>query len=254
MGKRIRYIKHPSWRVYKAAEYCKLEIEEFGLKNFDVANVESKDKNLELQLYVPYLEMDDLTKELCAALTDVKYKDTTYCVLECLDLFMDVTNRQLLEVMLLNNRSLEEICDIMGCSDSFALTYKSLFFDTTVFKTNVDRIVYVKEGTAGSDATQKNAAVDRGEEYIKIKAKVPNSKLSIDNLLADTLVTAFTYMNRNVTNDDVASQEIAQGWANTMLKFSQELRKTGVQENTIQDLVIALQTATAPKRSIDELD
>ena len=250
-----RTIKHPSWRVYKAIQDCNLNLEDFGLKDFEKYNLNKTDyKKADLFLYMPTNINDDLTNELCRALTDVDYKDDSYQILDCLETFLNVEGRQLLEVMILNGKTTSDICELMECSEIFALTYKSLFFDTSVFKINVDKLRYIAEGTCGVDAELKRTAREKGEDFLKVRDNIPSGKISVDNVLADTFVTAFKHMHMNVDSDDIASQEISQGWANTLLKFAQEMRKTGVENTSISDLVIALQTVAAPRKSIDDLD
>ena len=251
----IRYIKHPSWRVYKAISDCGLSIEDFKLKDFDKANAANPNKDApKLEVYMPSSVNDDLTNELCKALTTIGYQDTTYPIADCLTTFISVEGRQLVEVLILNGKPLTEICSVVGCSSEFALTYQSLFYDTTVFKSNADRLIYLQEGVSGQDASLKKMALEKGEEALKLQSRVPNSKVNIDNVLVDTFMTAFNCMHKNVMNEDIASQEVSQGWANTMLKFAVEIRKKGVEEQTINDLIVALKTTQAPQKSIDELD
>lgn len=236
-----RKIKHPSWRVYKAVQDCGLDIKDFGLKH-------------DISVNMPYTNNDDLTNELCRALTDTTYEDGAYEIQSCLELFMNPNDRQLIEAMLLNNKSLSEVCDVIGCSDVFAMTYSSLFFDTTVFKNNVEKMIYVREGTCGDEAVQKKVAISKGDEYFKVKQGVPSSKLNMETILADTFAKAYLAMNQNAEVDDVSSQEVAQGWGNLMLKIAQHMAKSGDKDVGLDQLVIALQTAAAPKRSMDALD
>ena len=248
----VRYIKHPSWRVYKAISTCGLSVEDFKLKDFTKVTV-GKDSP-KLEVYIPSSTNDDLTNELCKALVDIDYKDTAYPITDCLTTFLSVDGRQLIEVLLLNGKPITEICSVVGCSAEFALTYQSLFYDISVFKSNADRLIYMQEGIAGQDAMLKKMALEKGEEFLKLRSSVPNSKVNIDSVLVDTFMTAFHSMHKNVINDDIASQEVSQGWANTMLKFAVEIRKKGVEEETLNDLIVALKTSEAPQKSIDELD
>jgi hypothetical protein len=226
--------------VYKAAQDCSIDLKDFGLKDIAV--------------HMPYTNNDDLTNELCRALSDTSYQDGSYEIQSCLELFMNPPDRQLIEAMLLNNKSLSEVCDVIGCSDVFAMTYSSLFFDTSVFRNNVEKLVYVKEGTCGDEAVQKKVAITKGDEYFKAKQGVPSSKLNMDTILADTFAKAYLAMNSNADVDDISSQEIAQGWGTLMLKIAQHMSKNGDKEVGLDQLVIALQTASAPKRSMDQLD
>lgn len=238
--KPTRIIKHPSWRVYKAVQDCSLDLSDFHLKN--------------VQVHMPYTNNDDLTTALCSALNDPAYTDTTYEIQACLEMFMGEIDRQLIDGMLLNNKSLSEICDVVGCSDIFAITYSSLFFDTSVFKNNVEKMVYVREGTCGEDAVTKKIAITKGDEFLKIKNNVPSEKLNMDTMLADTFAKAYVIMQTYMESDDISSQEIAQGWGTYMLKMAAYKEKKGGSDSSLNDLTIALQTATAPKRSFDNLD
>lgn len=253
-----RYIKHPSWRVYKAVKACNLELSDFGLKDFDTYNTENKDvvagTRAQQALYIPYDKNDDITDELCKALSDPNYKDSTYCITDCLTLFMNVSGRQLLEVMLLNGKSVSEICKTIECSEVFAMTYKSLFFDATVFTCLPDKLLYMREGTCGEDAQAKHNAEKHGEEYFKVKANLDSDKLSVDKILLDTFKTSYEYLHKNVVCDDVNSQEVSQGWANLVLKLATELRKKGLDDNDLSSIILTLTASPAPQRSIDDLD
>lgn len=240
-AKKKRQIRHPSWRVYKAVTECGLDLKDFGLKEG-------------IDIFIPQKNNDDLTEELKNLLSDPGYKDDQYEIQDCLYLFSVTEDRQLIEAMLLNNKSLAEIIDVMGCSDTFALTYSSLFFDTSVFKNHVDKLVYVKEGTCGAEASAKKLALSKGDEFIKAQHSVGSDKLSMDSILADTFARAYMAMNSNADMDDVSSQEVAQGWGNLMLKVAQHLSKQGSGDGGLDQLVINLQTTPAPTKSMDHLD
>jgi hypothetical protein len=232
-------IKHPSWRVYKAVQDCGLDATKFGLKD--------------ITPFYPYQKNDELTDELIKALKDPSYEDTTFEVKACLELFLNVMDRQLIEGMLLNNKSVSEICQLLDCSESFVLTYKSLFFDTSVFKNHVEKLVYVRQGTAGNDAVAKREFNEKGEEYFKAKLGLTSDKLSVDKVLLDTFAACYLALRKNAETDDIGAQEIAQGWGNLMVKIAAQLAKGGGKDMSIEDLIIQLQTTPPPQKSIEDL-
>lgn len=246
-----RYIKHPSWRVYKAALDCNISPTVLKLRDFSKVNATREGHTIDI--YIPYKDNDDLTNELCKVLKDESYKETKYGISDCLDLFVDVKNKQLLEVMLLNDRPLSEICKMVNCSNSFALTYKSLFYDTTVFKTNAEKRVYLAEGCCPEDAIYKKEYLEKGEEYVKLKNANPEN-VDLNRILYDALAASYKAMFNNINEADTNSQEIAQGWADKILKLVVELKKnTTTDDDTLSRLIINLTTENAPTKSIDDL-
>ena len=232
-------IKHPSWRVYKALQDCDLPISDYGLK--------------EINVYMPYVNNDDLTNELCKILVDPNYVDLTYGINDCLNLFRDKNGRQLIEMLLLENKAVAEISEEMDCAEGFVLTYKSLFFDISVFANKIEKLIYVREGTCGEDAVNKSYLMEKGEEFVKNKLGIRNTKVSVDTIINDALGRSYVAMLKHVEENDLEYQGVAMGWANTIVKLAAQLQKRGNSGMTINDLQILLKSTPIPEKSIDDL-
>lgn len=233
-------IKHPSWRVYKAIQDCNLSPSDYGLKDIAV--------------YMPYTTNDDLTNELVKLITQEEdYVDDVYGIRDCYEMFKDKTGRQLIEVLLLGNKAMMEVAEELDCTEAFALTYKSLFYDTSVFSNKIERLVYVRQGTCGEDAIIKSEFMEKGEEFVKSKLGFRNTKISVDTIMNDALARSYVAMLKHVEENDLEYQGVAMGWANTLVKLAAQLQKRGNNGMTINDLQIFLKTAPIPEKSIDDL-
>ena len=232
-------IRHPSWRIYKVISDLSLSLSDFNLKDIEVEILYNND--------------DELMAELKKVLADEEYKDTTFPIRECLDIFRESYDRQLMEGMLLAGKSISEVCDTLDCDDALVLTYKSLFFDTSIFRNSVDKLIYVKRGTIGEDALSKSEILSKGTEYLKAKYGIASNKLSVSDILSDTLAKAYLKMIENADMEGSDAQESAIGWSNTIIKVAEYLRKNNQGDLTLNDLVIELRTGTAPTKSIEDL-
>lgn len=233
-------IRHPSWRIYKIIKDLNLKLLDYGLKDTPVE--------------ILYINDDDLMSELKKVLTDDTYKDTNFPIKECLDIFREAYDRQLMEGMLLAGKSVSEVCETLDCDDALVLTYKSLFFDTSIFRNSVDKLIYVKRGTIGEDSLSKTEILSKGTEYLKAKYGIASNKLSVADILSDTLAKAYLKMIENADQEGSDAQESAIGWSNTIIKVAEYLRKNNQGDLTLNDLVIELRTGTAPTKSIADLE
>lgn len=235
----VKKIKHPSWRVYKAIQDCNLSVSDYGLKDINV--------------YIPYLNNDDLTNELCKILADPEYIETTYGIHDCFELFKNIHGRQLLEVLLLANKSLADIAEEMDCTEAFVLTYKSLFYDTSIFSNKIEKLVYVRNGVCGEDAIIKSDFMEKGEEYVRSKLGFRSDKVSIDSVMKEAFTRSYVAMLKHIEDSDLEYQGVAMGWANTMVKFASHIQKKGNNGMTINDLQVILKSSPIPDKSIDDL-
>lgn len=250
--KSARFIRHPSWRVYKALadirstasspeEISDLTLAEFGLSD-------------NIEVYYPYLINDELTEEIIAALTDENYEDTDFKVGACLSLFCDITSRQLLEGMLLGGDLPEDIADELGYSISLVQTYAQVFFDTSVWRSDADKLAYITRGTIGKDAEIKRLIWENGLEYVRAHVFHMPAKLRMETALKTIFGDAYTVIMDKIRSGDNEDQKIAQAWARQSLDIFKELKNAAKGTGGIRELTIALDTSRAPRISIEDLE
>ena len=232
-------VKHPSWRVYRAVQDCNLVLSDYGLKDTAV--------------HIPYTTNDDLTNELCKLLNDDSYEDLTYGIGDCLDMFKDISGRQLIEVLLLANKPIMEIAEELDCSEAFVLTYKSLFYDTSVFSNKIEKLVYVRNGTCGEDAIIKSNLMEKGEEYVMSKLGFRSNKVSVDTIMNDAFSRSYVALLKHIEENDLEYQGVAMGWANTLVKLAAQIQKRGNTGMTISDLQVFLKPAPVPDKGMEDL-
>ena len=225
--------------MYKAIQDCNLVITDYGLK--DVA------------VHIPYTNNDDLTSELCKLLNDDTYEDTTYGIGDCLEMFKDKSGRQLIEVLLLGNKPIMEIAEELDCTEAFVLTYRSLFYDTSVFSNKIEKLVYVRNGTCGEDAILKANLMEKGEEYVRSKLGIRSNKISVDTIMNDAFSRSYVALLKHIEENDLEYQGVAMGWANTLVKLAAQIQKRGNSGMTISDLQVFLKTAPTPDKGMEDL-
>lgn len=241
-----REIRHPSWRVYKALQDCAARNPD-GI--FDVTDYGLKD----VRVYMPYQGNDDLTDELVNHIENPEYKEDNYGIRQCLDIFLSIEDRRMVESLILNGLSPAELSTTIGCDESVALTYISVFFDTSVFRNHVDKIVYTREGVRGDDLIAKDSAMKNGTSYTKLSVGLGKKDLVIDDLLKDAIAVAYMNFIDRSKDAGVDEQFAAQGWGNVMVKLAQNLNKKGNNSLNIEDLSIILQNSPPPKKSVADL-
>ena len=247
-----RLLRHPSWRVYSVINELALDPGIFCLRDIpvEVLGVRPDSLTVSLKELIELIFVQGVT--LAAVIEDRDNLDPAGLAV-CLETFLDVEGRQYIEGLLLADRSIEEICEILGCSSDYVLTYSSLFFDTKAFRNNVDKITYVKLGTIGADAINKNHSVVKGIEYLKNKLGTTPDKLNSGMILSDIYVKAYIKILELIDRDDVEWQESAQGWGNLLVKLAQQISKETGGNLEISDLAIRLTQTPAPQKGIEDL-
>lgn len=231
----VQKVKHPSWRVYKALNDCGL-----SLRPYELAEG--------IDVYYPYEVEDELTGQLKLLLTD-KLVEDTFGIEECHRIFSDVYDRQVLEGMLLNGKTPSEISNTLGILSETILTYSALFFDVTVFKNEVEKLVYVRKGTWGCDQKAKLELKERGEEFLKASRGIGSDKLSIEAILTEMLAKSYVKYMTNADSDPFT----AQGWANISARLAGQLMKKNGSGATLADFFVDLVGVEAPKTTRDQL-
>lgn len=246
-------IRHPSWRIYRALEEIKasnavsehikdeLSLELFGLKT-------------DAKVYYPYRNLDDVTLELVAALTHEDYEDTDFFMDQCLSLFLDVKARQLLECSLMTDMMPADIGRDLGMPTSVVQSYKTIFFDISVWRNDADKLYYIRRGTVGDDSTYKNMALDKGIDYMKVRKFNMPAKIHLEKSLGTVFGKAYQKTIDFMDSDAGEDQKVAQDWTKQLVNLYRELKSASRAEGGIRELTIALQTNPAPSKSMDDLE
>lgn len=235
MAKKYR---HPSWRVYRALRELEMNPKTFGLHDG-------------VEIDYPQNFVDDLSAKLSKMLANPDYTDPDFPLRECLDLFTDIKSRQLLEGLLLSGKSISDISDLINASDNFIATYAALFYDVSVFRSHIDKMVYATEATIGEDRRVKEKIIIRGPEHFQASNRVTAPKLSIDSLLANSAALAYEKLLNYA--DDADSQELALGWCNALVKVSTVMSKKRSTQVSLKDFILELQGDTEPLPTLDDL-
>ena len=247
-------VKHPSWRIYRAIQATGLSLADFGLKDCDI--------------YLPYTREDDFIAAFTKILKEIdpneavavkggtpKFSeiDDPMNIVPCLELFLDLYGRQLLEGLILNNHQNSEIAQKLHCSEEFLVIYRELFFDTSVFKLESEKINYIQYGTVPKDHAAKMELLTTGAEYLMAKYGFSKQDVNVRNVLAEAFTRSYLQMVKYSDIDDLFSQDRAIAWANTLVKFAAELQKDKTSKLSLEDLVITLTSCEAPTLGIGDL-
>ena len=248
-------VKHPSWRVYRAVANAGLSLADFGLKDCSI--------------YYPYEREDEYTTALTTILktvnpetikatkgqTDRQFEDVEdpLILVPCLELFLDLYSRQLIEGLILSNNQNSEITQKLHCSEEFIVKYRETFFDASIFKLESEKLNYIQNGTVPKDHATKMELLTNGAEYLAAKYGLVKQDINVRTVLAEAFARSYIQMVKLADIDDLEAQDRAIGWANTMAKFASELQKDKSTNMTIEDLVINLTAADAPTLAIGDL-
>ena len=228
-------IKHPSWRVYLALQECGLPISKYELAE-------------NLDIYIPYTTKDELTEDLIKYFKEELATDI-FGIDECHTIFSDVYERQILDSMLLNNKPAAEIASTLKMSSESVLTYSALFFDTTIFKNDIEKLIYIRKGTTGCDQKAKLELRGKGEEFLKASRGIHPDKISVEQLLSEMLAKSYVKYMTDVDTDPYT----AQGWASIASKLAGQLMRKKGGGTSIEEFFVALQDTPAPRTTREDL-
>lgn len=254
-------IRHPSWRIYKALEEVKKKLP--LLKKKKIVDIKDESElsptifglKEDIDVYYPYGDPDDLTNEIIACIIDPDYSDKgKFGIEECMSIFCDIENRQLLEGMLMDNALPSDISLELGYSTETILTYSSAFFDTSVWRSGSDKLAYIKQGLIGIDGSRKALITTKGIDYVATKYYNRPHKVRMERALADMFGKAYEQVIANIESDEPEDQIRAQGWAKKMIETFKELKNASKEDGGIRELSIALKTDSAPQKGIEELN
>lgn len=245
-------IRHPSWRIYKAIDTIRSNPDNFAIYN-DV-DPEIFGLKGDIDIYYPFETNDELTDEIVDAILREDYVDSYFCVAECLSLFLDIKQRQLIEIMLMTGMLPEEVAAELGQKSALVETYANVFFDTSVWRTRADRMAYIIRGTIGEDARIKNLAEQKGVDFVLTSVFHMPAKIRMDKALANLFGVAYKNSLDRADNDDNDDQKCSQEWVKRAIEIYRELKATNTADGGIKELKIALETRPAPKLGIEDLE
>lgn len=224
-----------------AKDRQELSVAEFGL-------------NPEIKVYYPFKENDDLTNEIILAIADKDYVDGEYyCIEDCMELFLDVRNRQLVEGYLMQGTMPADIAADLGYKQALIETYACAFFDTSVWRTDADRFMYIQRGTIGDDSRMKHLINTKGMEYVQVHEYNMPAKVKMDKALANLFGRMYEKTMQLMASPDKDEQLLAQTWAKRSLEAFSELKNAAKSEGGIRELTIALKTSDAPSKGLGDL-
>jgi len=254
-------VRHPSWRVYKALKDISQELENIKSKNiFDPEELENLSPTTfglkdGIEVYLPYADNDDLTNEIIAAIIDPDYTDHgKFGIVECMAIFCDIENRQLLEGMLMEGILPTDVALELNLSQSVVQTYSAAFFDTTVWRSDSDKIAYLKVGTIGKDAEIKAMIAKSGIDYVASLVYHKPQKVRMEKALADMFGREYNYVIQNIGTYTEEGQQDPQKWAKNMIEIFRELKNASRGDGGIRELSIALSTQPPPAIGISDLN
>lgn len=152
----------------------------------------------------------------------LKNQDASVEVKRAFDIYQHLYKREVIEAFLLVEASFEEIHQVLRVPAEVTKTYASLFFDTTVFEDELDRIDYAH--TYKGDAfgkSLKKFAVDLGKESLKIKMSRGRYTVKPSEVQNEILSTCFVMgqmVKMNPTDSDISRESLK--WAQLGLKAS----------------------------------
>ena len=245
-------IRHPSWRIYKAIDTIRSDVK--NLKIYDEIAPEAFGLKGDIDVYYPFETNDELTDEIVDAIMREDYTDSYFCIAECMGLFLDTKQRQLIEIMLMSGLLPEEVAADLGQKSAMVETYANVFFDVSVWRTRADRMAYLLRGTIGEDARIKNMAEQRGVDYVLTSVFNMPAKIRMDKALANLFGVAYKQAINRADNDDNDDQKCAQEWVKRTIEIYRELKAANTADGGIKELKIALETRPAPAIGIDDLE
>lgn len=254
-------IRHPSWRIYKAIKDIKAnlpEIKKQGLidpEELETLAPQTFGLKEDIDVYIPYEENDDLTNEIIAAIINPEYIDSgKYGIDECMAIFCDIENRQLLEGMLMEGCMPGDIALDLGYSSNTVQTYSAAFYDTSVWRSPGDKITYIKLGTIGTDSVRKLLINNEGVDYVAASLYHKPRKIKMENAMLDMFGRAYQEVIYGLKSSEEESQIAAQKWATNAVAIFKELKNASKGDGGIRELSIALHSDPAPQKGINDLE
>lgn len=173
-------------------------------------------------------------------------------VSKALDIFEHEYKRETLEATLLCGMTEKEIEQLLRVPAQVVQTYKTLFFDTSVFETRLDIIDYAhtySDSKFGSEL--KQFAVDLGKECLQVRL-ADNSTYDIPTQKIVESIRKIAFLSVNMVRASRINPELAnfaQRWANLGLKAADV--KVAESNNALETLRLALATVPHEQPDID---
>lgn len=245
-------LRHPSWRVYKAIETINSDKERFPLDE-DISPIDFGLKP-DIDVYYPTEHNDEIVDELVDIIMRDDYKDTKqFYIQDCMSLFLNTKARQLIEGSLMEGKLAPDIATEMQLKIAMVEVYQTAFYDTSVWRTLADKLVYLSKGTVGDDAKIKNMVANKGMDFVKVNVFDMPAAVTMEKALSNIFGLAYAQIMNNIKDMDPESQKNAQIWTQRTLDIFKELKNAAKADGGIRELTIALETSKAPSKGLDDL-
>lgn len=241
-------VKHPSWRVYKALGDLGFSVDSYGLQPVAVYYPTNKDDAV----------IDELKKLFtCVAeqkgnVLDFSTFEDSLGILEPFKAFLDSSNRNVIEDLLLTGSNLENIRGTVDCDENFLVMYQMAFYDTSVFKNPGDMATYLLRGATPKERDSKVLASQGGLSYVASKYGFRSAKDEAETMLRDAYCKAYFRLVTLADNEDLEAQEVAQGWGTLMTKLYSQMKDDG-SSSDVHNYKIQLTQTHAPTVSMADL-
>jgi len=169
-------------------------------------------------------------------------KKVSYAVTRAYDIYQHVYKREILESLLLARVEPKEIEDIAEIHEEVTDAYRHLFFDTTTFEDELDRIQYGKTYTRtefGQD--MKEFAVDMGAESLKIRVSRGSYKIPASRVQNEIRATAYL-MSQRAKVSGITTDEAKESWRWATLALKASANDDEADVAGIEEVQMALKT------------
>lgn len=178
-------------------------------------------------------------------------KTNNLAVVDAYDTYTRPYKREAVESLLLANCTDEEVEQATGVMRDIVAAYRRFFFNTEVFRDNLDRIEYGMTYTGMAWGKElKDIAVRRGKEALKVKLNGVHKRITPDVALNSVRTMSYILsqeaMNRPL--DSSVCKE-ARAWAQLCLNAAEDKVKDNV--GNMDKFVIKLVTTNAAATSED---
>lgn len=152
------------------------------------------------------------------------------------DIYEDQRQNYILEALILSDCPPETVREALGVPEKVTAWYRELFFDTSVFRTKLDRIAYIQE-LDGDEKDIKMKAVDLGYEFVLATYAGIIPRTDAQKRLVEKVYMATAYkamaMNYNTLSSEATRLSVRH--AELMLKAYDTLVKLNASRESSKD-------------------
>ena len=144
--------------------------------------------------------------------------------------------KEILEAFLLTGEPIEHIASILGTPENVIQIYKTIFFETDVFKDKLDIEEYIETYPNEHGKNLKLCAVTLGIKYLRFRYGYEDNDLDISGILESIVESANILASAARINplNSAVSREARQ-WVTTTIKAIEALSKIKLKSNAEDD-------------------